>query len=102
MVLAEAKVATNVMVLAEARSWITRRSYTSTSSPLILCAAVMELKQRLTSNQSPWPNHSRTAGIVFDEMPLAWGYRSATSSNLTGHDGLKKYFALGQLRNQQS
>jgi len=96
MVLAEAKVATNVMVLAEARSWITRRSYTSTSSPvclspqtsslsavasssrshyflqLILCAAVMELKQRLASNQSPWPNHSCTAGIVFDEMSLAW------------------------------
>jgi hypothetical protein len=24
------------------------------------------------------------------------GSRSATSSNLTGHQGLKKYFALGQ------
>ncbi|KAG2561422.1 hypothetical protein PVAP13_8KG157601 [Panicum virgatum] len=62
----------------------------------------MELKQRLASNQSPWPNHSCTAGIVFDEMSLAWGSRSAKSSNLTGHEGLKKYFALGQLQNQQS
>jgi len=97
MVLAEAKVSTNVMVLADARSWSTRRSYTSTSSVLpdllpicqffvqqislffavdfvciVLCAAVIELNKRLPSNQSPWPNHSCTAGMVFDEMSLTW------------------------------